>query len=189
MSFLPEEYKIPKSTGLYAKLEDGDNKFIILGSVVLGWSYWNTDNKCIRLQEKPDKTPVDIGTDDKGKQKKVQHFWAFPVFNLATNQIQVLEITQKRLMGALQDLARDKDWGDPVLKYQVTIKKSGKGTETTFQALPVPLKIDVSDIKQQYEESDIDMDRYFDKEEKDNPMVSASPYGMDDEPNPDDIKM
>jgi hypothetical protein len=186
MSFLPKEYKIPKSSGLYAKLEDGDNKFIILGSVVLGWSYWNTDDKCFRMETKPEKTPDDIGTDREGKQKKVQHFWAIPVYNLNTKQVQILEVTQKRLMGALQDLARDTDWGDPVLKYQITIKKSGKGTETTFQALPVPFRGDIEEIKQAYEESDVDMSNYFEAEKKDNPMKTANPYS---EPSSDDIKM
>lgn len=189
MSFLKEDYEIPKSKGLYAKLEDGDNKFIILGSVVLGWSYWNTEDNCIRMQEEPKATPDDIGVDKKtGKQKKVQHFWAFPVYNLSTKTVQILEITQKRLMKALQDLSRDTDWGDPVLNYQVTIKKSGSGTDTTFQALPVPFKGDIEEVKQAYEESDIDMSKYFESEVKeDTPMDTHNPY--EDEPNPDDIKM
>lgn len=189
MSFLDPNYEVPKSTGLYAKLDDGDNKFIILSSVTLGYQYWNTDNKCIRLPEMPKSVPTDIGTDNEGKQKKVQHFWAFAVYNLSTKQIQILEITQKRLMKALMDLSRDTDWGDPIFKYQVNIKKSGQKTETTFQAIPSPFTGDMPAIKQMYEESDIDMSKYFDKDEKDNPMVSANPYGIDDEPNPDDIKM
>lgn len=165
-SFLPNEYKIPKSSGIYAKLEDGDNKFIILGSVVLGWQYWNSQNKCIRMEQKPDKTPTDLGTDQEGKPKRVQHFWAIPVYDISTEQVQILEITQKRLMGALQEIARDKDWGDPILNYQITIKKSGKGTDTTFQTLPVPYKGDISKVKEAYEESEIDMDKYFDAEDK-----------------------
>lgn len=186
MSFLDEGYEIPKSTGLYAKLEDGDNKFIVLGSVVLGWSYWNTADKCIRMEEQPKTTPTDIGKDREGKQKKVQHFWAIPVYNLVSEKVQILEVTQKRLMKALQDLARDKDWGDPILNYQITIKKSGKGTDTTFQALPVPFRGDIEAIKQEYEESDVDMSKYFETEEKDSPMDSHSPYS---EPSADDIKM
>lgn len=187
MSFLDPNYEIPKSSGLYAKLESGDNKFMILSSVVLGWQYWNTEKKCIRLQEKPKDTPVDLGTDDNGKPKRVQHFWAFAVYNFANKEVQILEITQKGLMGALQDLARDKDWGDPILSYQITIKKSGQKLDTTYQVLPVPFKGDIKDIKLQYEESDIDMKDYFVEKKQDNPMETSNPYEIDEIAN--DIKM
>jgi len=180
MSFLEEDYTIPKSTGQYARLEDGDNKFIVLGSVVLGWQYWNTEKKCIRMENQPKQTPTDIGEDREGKQGKVRHFWAFPVFNLITDEVQILEVTQKRLMGALQDLSRDKDWGDPVLTYQITIKKSGKGTDTTFQTLPVPFKGKIEDIKQKYEESDVEMDNYFQVKENNGEVKDS------DLPNPYD---
>lgn len=187
-TFLPDGDNVPKSDSKYAKLEQGDNKFIILGSVVFSWIYWNTENKPVRLKEKPEKTPDDIGVDKKtGKQKNVQHSWAFPVYNLSESKPQVLEITQKSLMGALQDLSRDADWGDPILNYQINIKKSGQDLKTTYQILPSVFKGDIEKIKQEYEESDIDMSKYFEKEEKDTPMETHSPY--DDEPNPDDIKM
>ena len=167
MDFLPQDYEVPKSSGLYAKLEDGDNEFIVLGSVVLGWLYWNTNEECIRSKDKPEGTPDDIGVNKRdGKQNKVQHFWAIPVYNIPLKQVQILEVTQKRLMGALQDLARDKNWGDPILKYQITIKKSGKNKDTTFQTLPVPLRCDIEEIKKAYEESEVDMTKYFDKKEK-----------------------
>ena len=186
MDFLPDGYEVPKSEGKYAKLETGDNKFIFLGGVTLGWQYWNTDKKCIRLQDKPKDTPVDIGVDENGKQKRVQHFWAIPVYNLITKQVQILEITQKSLMGALQDLARDKDWGNPILSYQITIKKSGQKLDTAYQILPVPFKGDIEEIKQAYEESEVDMSNYFETEEKDNPMETANPYS---EATAEDIKM
>lgn len=186
MSFLPEEYSIPSNESKYAKIEAGDNKFIVLGSVVLGWIYWNNENKPVRLQEKPKESPQDIKVNEKGEVDKVKHFWAIPVYNLLTNQIQILEITQKSLMGSLQDLARDKDWGDPVLKYQITIKKSGQKLDTEYQVLPVPFRGDIDDIKQQYEESEIDMTKYFEKEmKKDNSMETANPY----EARAEDIKM
>lgn len=172
-SFLPDNYTIPSEGGKYAKIEAGDNKFIILSSVLLGYIYWNTDNKPVRLQEKPKQTPADI----RDSESKVKHFWAIPVFNLMTNQYQILEITQKTLMGALQDLAKDKDWGDPVLKYQITIKKSGQKLDTEYQVLPVPFKGDMDKIKQDFEESDIDMNSYFEtKEEVEEEVKIDSPF-------------
>lgn len=160
MSFLPDGYTVPKSEGKFATLETGDNKFIVLGSVVLGWEYWNTDNKPVRVKDKPE-NPADIGTDKKGNQNKIKHIWAIPVYNLGTNQCQILTINQKTVMGALQDLSKDADWGDPILNYQINIKKSGQDLGTEYQVVPAQFKGDIEKIKQEYEESDIEMEKYF----------------------------
>jgi hypothetical protein len=160
MSFLPDGYTVPKSEGKFATLETGDNKFIVLGSVVLGWEYWNTDNKPVRVKDKPE-NPVDIGTDKKGNTNKIKHIWAIPVYNLGTSQCQILTINQKTVMGALQDLSKDDDWGDPILNYQINIKKSGQDLGTEYQVVPAQFKGDIEKIKQEYEESEIEMDKYF----------------------------
>lgn len=163
-SFLPDNYTVPKSDGKFAKIETGDNKFMVCDSVTLGWIYWNIDKKPIRLRENPKTPPADIRADKDGKAERVKHFWAFPVYNMDTKQVQILEITQKSLMGYLQDLAKDKDWGDPVMNYQITIKKSGQNLDTEYQVLPVPFRGEIADIKFAYQESGIDMSKFFDKD-------------------------
>lgn len=184
-TFLPDGYNVPKSDGKFAKIETGDNRFVVCDSVTLGWIYWNTDTKPVRLEDKPKTPPADIRVKD-GKAEAVKHFWAFPVFNMDTKQMQILEITQKSLMGALQDLAKDKDWGDPILNYQITIKKTGEGLKTEYQILPVPLKMDKQEIAQAYEESDIEMDKFFDNKEEESDIISESdPFKEEDI----DIKM
>lgn len=163
-NFLPDDYEVPKVDSRFLKLGDGDNKFLIIGPVTLGYKYWNTDKKSVLLRDKPKNVPDDIGNTPDGKQDTVKHFWAFPIYRHDLKKFQIYELTQLSIMGKLQDLARDKDWGDPVFRYQINIKKSGSGLKTEYEVLPVPLGTltDIIDlIKQGYEESDIDMADYF----------------------------
>lgn len=146
-TFLPPTYEVPTS-GNYTKLQDGANKIIILASAILGYEYWNHDNKPVRLQAMPTVTPSDIKVDDDGKRSTVRHFWAFPVWNYKTKKVEILEITQKGIMGALQTLARSEEWGDPILTYSLTINRSGSGFDTEYNVLPNPkleLPADIGD--------------------------------------------
>ncbi len=71
MSFLPENYEPPVSNSKYMKFADGDNKFRVLGSAIVGWLDW--DNKTpVRTKTQPE-----FSIDPK---KPVKHFWAFPVW-------------------------------------------------------------------------------------------------------------
>src|SRR4051794_7544391 len=102
-SFLPENYERPAASGgNYAKLEEGPNKFRILSNAVVGWLYWNTDNKPVRLTHRPDVLPDDIRYEN-GKPDKVKHFWAFVVWNYKESRIQIIEITQVSIQGPLED--------------------------------------------------------------------------------------
>lgn len=147
MTFLPPNYEVPTS-GNYTKLQDGQNKLMILGSAVLGYEYWTLDNKPVRLNEMPMVMPSDIRVEEDGKKSAVKHFWAFPVFNYKTKKVEILEITQKGIMGALQNLARSEEWGDPVLSYSLTITRSGSGFDTEYNVVPNPkteLPADIGD--------------------------------------------
>lgn len=145
MTFLPPNYEVPTS-GNYTKLQDGANKIIILASAILGYEYWNVDNKPVRLQTMPTVTPSDIKVEEDGKRTTVRHFWAFPVWNFKTRKIEILEITQKGIMGALQNLARSEEWGDPVLTYSLTINRSGSGFDTEYNVVPNPKQELAADI-------------------------------------------
>jgi hypothetical protein len=121
------------------KLEDGDNKFLILGSAILGYEYWNLEGKPVRMKERPTQMPIDI-KEDQGGKKNIRHFWAFPVWNFKAKEVSILEITQKQIMGALQTYARNEDWGDPILTYTITINRKGSGFDTEYNVIANPVK-------------------------------------------------
>lgn len=143
-TFLPKDYEVP-TTGNYMKLEDGTNKIMVLGPAIIGYEYWNVEGKPVRMKERPATMPADIREDSDGK-KNIKHFWAFPVWNYTAKQVQVLEVTQKAIMGQLQNLARSEDWGNPIQSYAITITRSGKGFDTEYNVTPSPKTEFPSDI-------------------------------------------
>src|ERR1700751_1003661 len=104
MTFLPENYEAPKSGGSYMKLQDGENKIRILSKPIIGWVGWE-NRKPIRSKVKPART------FDQGKEAK--HFWAFIIWNYATEAIEIMEITQRGIQKAIESLSKDSDWGAP----------------------------------------------------------------------------
>jgi hypothetical protein len=69
---------------------------------------------------------------DEGKFKP-KFFWAMAVWNCAAKAVQVLEITQASIIGPIEELLVNSDWGDP-REYDLTINKKGEGLETEYSA-------------------------------------------------------
>lgn len=150
MSFLPSNYERPITNSNYYKLQNGDNRFRILGSAIVGYEYWTPDKKPVRSHDKP--TP----TND----TPVRHFWAFPVWDYKSKNVKVCEITQATIQGAIEDLAHDENWGDPT-GYDLIIKKTGEKMETEYSVVPVPPKPLHPDIAKLYAEANINLDVLF----------------------------
>lgn len=61
------------------------------------------------------------------------------VFNWFKNEVQILEITQRSIQGAIEQLAKDPDWGNP-FGYDIKVMREGDGMETEYTINPVPHK-------------------------------------------------
>lgn len=132
MNFLPADYKSPILSNNYLKMNDGENRIRILSQPIMGWEDWK-DNKPVRytLNEKP------IQSID--KEKPIKYFWAFIIYNVIENQIQIMQVTQNTIIKSIESLCKDVDWGNPY-HYDIKIRKSGKGMETQYVTSPVPHK-------------------------------------------------
>jgi hypothetical protein len=142
MSFLPQNYEVPQS-GLYMKFTPGKNRFRVLGPAVIGNEFWRSKGDGRepvrrRMNETIAANELEINPKD-GTPEKVKHFWAFPVWNYAAKAVQVLEVTQKSIMGSIQSLVTEEDWGDP-MGYDIILSKSGSGLETEYAVQPAPAK-------------------------------------------------
>lgn len=140
-SFLPEGYKLPDNSD-YMKLKEGENTFRVLSSAIVGYEYWNTANEPVRSKKPFNGTPADIRyeTDKKtgeSKPSRVKHFWAFVVWNVDAEKVQILELTQQGVMDAIKALVDNKKWGDPK-DYDITVSRSGSGFDTEYQTMPNP---------------------------------------------------
>lgn len=130
--FLPEAYEIPKGESNYMKFDKGENKFRILSKPIIGWEDWK-DKKPLRffMSEKPEKAI--------NPNQPIKHFWAMIVWNYTLNKIQILEITQKTIQGAIEQFAKDEDWGSPY-GYDIKVIKTGDGMDTEYSVTPSPHK-------------------------------------------------
>lgn len=135
-NFFPEaDYKIP-TTSNYMKLVEGKNKFRVLSSAIVGYEYWNTSNKPIRSKEGFDELPDDIKRDKDGNAR-INHFWAFIVWNYEAKRIQILELTQKTIMNAIKAYVDNEAWGNPK-GYDIVVTRSGTALTTEYQVIANP---------------------------------------------------
>lgn len=156
--FFPKGYEIPKAPSDYMKLEDGQNKFRILSSPLIGFMYWTKDNKPVRSPDPFDGVPDDARLDE-GKFKP-KHFWALVVWNYAESRVQILELTQASIQGPINDLVCNADWGDP-REYDITITKKGQKLDTEYTVQPSPQKAVPVEAHKAYREMRIDLEALF----------------------------
>lgn len=158
-NFFPsEDYKLPVSSN-YMKFIEGDNTFRVLSSAIVGYEYWTKENKPVRSKELWDEVPIDIKWEKDGSYR-INHFWAFVVYNYEAKKIQILELTQKGIMKTMQGLIKNSKWGNPN-GYDITVSRSGSGFDTEYSVVPNPhSKLDVK-IEEQYEIKNINLEALF----------------------------
>lgn len=140
-SFLPESYTPPATNSSYMKLQEGENNFRILSSPILGWEYWTSERKPVRLpysEEAYKQAQKEAQKNPDPKSQKAKHFWAMVVWNYATEKVEILELTQRGIQESLRSLATKRGWGNPVKTYDISIDKTGSGTDTEYTVSPIP---------------------------------------------------
>jgi len=157
MSFLPNDYKIP-TTSDYMKFAQGKNKFRIIGSAIIGNEYWTQTPEGKRPVRKRVDENIPVG--ELGEEG-LKHFWAFPVYNHNAGKIQILEVTQKGIMGSIKALIDDEDWGDPK-QYDIVVTREGEGFDTMYSVMPSPQKPLSKEIQKQIDNTEIDMESFYD---------------------------
>lgn len=128
--FETNDYKMPVTSN-YMKFKEGVNTFRVLSSAIVGYEYFNNDNKPVRSRHEFDETP---GIKAGGE---VKHFWAFVVWNYADEKIQILELTQKGIMTYMQSLINNKKWGNPT-GYDLVVTRTGVGMNTEYSCMSEP---------------------------------------------------
>jgi hypothetical protein len=171
-NFLPQDYSIPSSSN-YMKLRDGENRFRVLGSAVVGYEYWNTDNKPVRSSKPFSTQPVDIRLDDEGNPTRIKPFWAFTVWNYEEKRVQILEITQKSIMQQLKAYADNKKWGHPK-GYDIMVTRSGVGLNTEYSTVAEPHTPVSPEIESIYLNTPIDLQALFTGNDPFKPTTSDS---------------
>jgi len=148
------DYKLPE-TSSYLKLTEGEHNFRVLSSAIVGYQYFNDDNKPVRSETPFDETP---GIKKEGR---VNHFWAFAVWNYNDKKVQIMEITQKTIMAPMNALIRNPKWGNPK-NYDITITRKGTGMQDTeYTLVPNPHSPLDDDIAEEYMSKKINLKALF----------------------------
>lgn len=156
---IPKGTEIPRGSSQFAKLVDGKNKFRVMSDIVLGWEGWK-DKKPFRHEGSIcNIKPEDVDLNQNG-QPNINYFWAMVVWNYTDKKIQVLEITQKTVMGPLYELEQNPDWGD-LKGYDIEINKKKEGDKTKYYVLGIPPKPLSEEIIKAYKDSDVDLQLLF----------------------------
>ena len=156
---LPKDTKIPTSSGQFAKLQDGKNKFRILSDIVIGFEGWK-DKKPFRHEGDVcliKDNQVDLNQNGK---PAINYFWAMAVWNYQENKVQVLQLIQKTIMAPLYDMEQNEDWGD-LKNYDIEINRKKEGDKVTYTVLGIPPKPLSEDIQKAYQESKLDLSKLF----------------------------
>jgi hypothetical protein len=168
--FLPDNYEVPTAANKYMKFEQGENRFRIMCSPILGWEAWEDlpDGKRNPMRHRMDDA---FTMDEVEDPMEIKHFWAMVVWNYKAEKLQILEITQKTIQKFLKSLAKDKDWGTPVLAYDIVVTKRGEKKDTEYDIFPKPKSEVEPTIMQKYLDSNIDLEKLFLGED---PFLTAS---------------
>lgn len=179
--FLPKDYALPKAQNKYFKFKDGSNTVRILSNTIMGYEYWNTENKPVRTRTRLMETPKDIRVESDGLPSSVKHFWAFVVYNYDDDCVQIMEITQVSIMKQLLALVENSKWGDPK-NYDVTISKSGEKLETRYTVIPNPHSELSPEIKSEYANTELSLDALFDGEDPFEAKIENNKINLDQIP-------
>ena len=179
MAFIDEDYKEPK-TSRYAKIEEGKNKFRILGessngTLIMGSVLWTNnekgDRKPKRLMMGEAHQVGDISMNPKtGEMDSPKTFWAFPVWAYASEQVEILELTQKTIREAILELSRNPKWGDPK-EYDITINQIKEKGKTSYTVTPDPKENLPKEIEEAYKKLPLNLKALYSTKE--------NPFGTD----------
>lgn len=134
----------------YTVLEEGANKLRIISEHKEGWVKWGNDGTPERVEGDADSSPGD----------DFNFFWACKVYNYRTNNVELWSITQKGIRKEILELAKSADWGDPQ-GYDLTIKRTGTGMNTSYSVQPSPAKELSKDVQEAIDASSADVKDLF----------------------------
>lgn len=162
-SFLPVDYKVPTASGDYIKLPKGapTKKMRILTAPVLGYEYFNTQNKPVRSITMPASIPADLGINKStGQPNAINHFWAMVVWDYDDKKIAIWSITQKTIQTAIMNLFLDEDWGD-ARDFDIKVTRTDANDKVTYAVIPGNKKPITIDIHEVWENTPVNLQALF----------------------------
>lgn len=144
IQFFPENFKVESSGGgdfIQVPRKDGEAiRVVLLGQAVVGYEYWTTEGKPVRLTEKPHGKPADMREkSEAGFAERVKQFVCFPAFEYGVDggddgRVGIFQINQASIIGEIYDILMSGDF-DPMNVFFKIERKSGKRVSYSVNAI------------------------------------------------------
>lgn len=151
--FFPVGYKVPDKKKQFMKFKQGENPYRILSAPLLGWMFFDKNNKPIVRQfsegqyTENELIELDAKPDEDGSYSS-RHFWALLVWDYSSNSPKILNITQLSIQLELRILDKSDKWGD-LRKYDLVTTREGTGkNDTKYNTMPEPPTELIPEIQQ-----------------------------------------
>lgn len=167
MTFLPTNEKEPVTKNYLnpSDVDENGTTFRVLSSAITGQEYWKTITDD---EGKESRKPVRVGANDNvfvseleenrwGELDIPKYFWAFVIWNVDAQKVQIMNIKQKKIRAQIKALLNSKSWGDPK-DYDLTLSKTGEKLSTVYTIQPNPKKEMDKGIVRMYKDMNIDME-------------------------------
>lgn len=170
------EFLDRQQAGDFMKLTEGDNRFRVLEKPIQGIEIWvHTEDGKKKPTRLRDNDPIiDEGNFviDQNSRPQIKDFLAMPVYNYNLKAIQILTITQKSILSALNGY-RNSKWGE-LTGYPVVISRTGTTLDNTEYSVVLDKADDIEEaewkkIQQRYADMGVDMNDLYSSD--------AQPYG------------
>lgn len=160
-AFFEEILAESAGSGRYINLSkiEGEKRVRYMGAGISGWSAWNTDNKPVRWEMKPEVMPENIKPDLNGSLAP-KRFLAGIVWDYEDEEFKILELTQISVLKQLAKYMADEDYGD-FSQYDLKITRDDKGGKVSYNLLAAPPKPVRPEIARQYEKVDCNLYALF----------------------------
>ncbi|UOL49086.1 DNA binding protein [Leptolyngbya phage Lbo240-yong1] len=144
IQFFPENFKVESTGGgdfIQVPRKDGEAiRVVLLGQAVVGYEYWTTEGKPVRLTEKPHGKPADMREkSEAGFAERVKQFVCFPAFEYGADggddgRVGILQVNQTSIISEMYDILTTGDF-DPLNIFFKIERKSGKRVSYSVNAI------------------------------------------------------
>ena len=173
-----------------SELAEKGQKIRILKPPVVGTEYW-TDKDGVRKPKRVEPgTQIMIGdvAPNQYGDKPIKPWWGMAVYVHDTNQVGILNVTQKTVMRALTQLDTSDEWGD-FTTYDLKITKE-EGQFTSYNVTPLKPADLPEKAQETIEANPIDLEQLYatqDNPNGGNPFGKKTTKATDTTIDPDDL--
>lgn len=195
MNFLPANYETPTEPSKYMKLQEGENTFRVLGPAIVGYEWWtDKDGNRVPNRTKNREDVPKLYLTHKDWKQKARFFWAFPVWNYKDEMVQILEVTQKKIIKGIEGLVNSPKWGNPT-DYDLVVTKDESGERPDYSVQPDPKEELTKGIQEEWSNTNVRLEAlYIGEDPFDMPVADDNPVqagevdkAKGEEVNPEDV--